>query len=85
MVPGLSERERRAADVQRLEWLADAVLGPTRCSGGRPLRIAGSAEAPRDPPANRGDAKRSQEAQISGFLRGLLRTGKRQAASASAS
>jgi hypothetical protein len=36
MVPGLSERERRAADVQRLKWLADAVLGPARSSGGRP-------------------------------------------------
>ena len=39
MVPGLSERERRAADVQRLEWLADAVLGPARSSAGHPSRI----------------------------------------------
>ncbi|MDF3042509.1 MAG: hypothetical protein K0Q71_5215 [Thermomicrobiales bacterium] len=30
MVPGMSERERLAADVQRLEWLADAVLGPAQ-------------------------------------------------------
>jgi hypothetical protein len=28
MVPGMTERERLAADVQRLEWLADATLGP---------------------------------------------------------
>ena len=28
MVPGMAERERLAADVQRLEWLADAMLGP---------------------------------------------------------
>lgn len=30
MVPGMTERERLAGDVQRLEWLADAVRGPTR-------------------------------------------------------
>ena len=30
MVPGMTERERLATDVQRLEWLADAVRGPTR-------------------------------------------------------
>ena len=29
MVPGMTERERLAADVQRLQWLADASLGPT--------------------------------------------------------
>lgn len=29
MVPGMTERERLAADVRRLEWLADATLGPT--------------------------------------------------------
>ena len=28
MVPGMTERERLAADVKRLEWLSDAVLGP---------------------------------------------------------
>lgn len=28
MVPGMTERERLAADVRRLEWLADATLGP---------------------------------------------------------
>jgi hypothetical protein len=32
MVPGMTERERLAADVQRLEWLADATLGPGRHS-----------------------------------------------------
>jgi hypothetical protein len=82
MVPGLSERERRVADVQRLEWLADAVLGPTRYSGGRPSRIASSAKASRVPPANRADATRSHETQSTGFLRVLLRTGKRQTAPA---
>jgi hypothetical protein len=30
MVPGMTERERLAGDVQRLEWLADAVRGPTQ-------------------------------------------------------
>ena len=29
MVPGMTERERLAADMQRLEWLADATFGPT--------------------------------------------------------
>jgi hypothetical protein len=38
MVPGMTERERLAADVQRLEWLADATLGPGRLS--RPARPA---------------------------------------------
>jgi hypothetical protein len=38
MVPGMSERERLAADVQRLEWLAEATLGPGRVS--RPPRPA---------------------------------------------
>lgn len=38
MVPGMTERERLAADVRRLEWLADARLGPGRCS--RPSRPA---------------------------------------------
>jgi hypothetical protein len=28
MVPGISERERLVADMQRLEWLADAYAGP---------------------------------------------------------
>jgi hypothetical protein len=32
MVPGMTKRERLAADVQRLEWLADATLGPRRLS-----------------------------------------------------
>lgn len=30
MVPGMTERERHAADVRRLAWLADATLGPAR-------------------------------------------------------
>jgi hypothetical protein len=32
MVPGMTERDRRIADAQRLEWLADAVVGPARMS-----------------------------------------------------
>ncbi len=28
MVPGMTERERLAADLRRAEWLADAALGP---------------------------------------------------------
>ena len=34
MVPGMTERERLAADAQRLEWLADARLGPLRPRAG---------------------------------------------------
>lgn len=30
MVPGMIERERLAADVQRREWLVDARVGPSR-------------------------------------------------------
>jgi hypothetical protein len=30
MVPGMTERDRRIADMQRLAWLADATVGPTR-------------------------------------------------------
>jgi hypothetical protein len=82
MVPGLSERERLATDVQRLEWLADAVLGPTRPSGGRASRFGGSAEAPPVPPPYRRNASRSHKVQ-SAWFRGLLRREKRQTASAS--
>ena len=28
MVPGMTERERRAGDARRIEWLADAYRGP---------------------------------------------------------
>lgn len=28
MVPGMTERERRIADAQRLSWLAEARIGP---------------------------------------------------------
>jgi hypothetical protein len=38
MVPGMCERETRASDLQRLAWLADAVVGPPR----RPLRDVGA-------------------------------------------
>jgi hypothetical protein len=85
MVPGMTERERLAADVQRLEWLADAVLGPPRPSGGHPSRIGRSAEAPRVPPSTREDATQSHETQCTKFFRGVLRTWKRQAATASTS
>jgi hypothetical protein len=30
MVPGMTERDRRIADMVRLTWLADATVGPTR-------------------------------------------------------
>jgi hypothetical protein len=36
MVPGITERERLAADVRRLEWLAEARLGPTRVDHSSP-------------------------------------------------
>ena len=32
MIPGMTEREYRAAELRQLEWLADAQLGPTRVS-----------------------------------------------------
>jgi hypothetical protein len=41
MVPGMTERELRAADMQRLEWLADSVLGPATPRAG-PLVPSGS-------------------------------------------
>ena len=37
MVPGMTERERLAADVRRIAWLADATLGPARI--GRQLSV----------------------------------------------
>ena len=46
MVPGLTERERLIADMQRLEWLCDAVIGPARSSERRPPRMGRHAEAP---------------------------------------
>jgi hypothetical protein len=30
MVPGMTERERLAADVRRLDWLAEARFGPVQ-------------------------------------------------------
>jgi hypothetical protein len=45
MVPGMTERERLAADVQRMEWLADARLGPARVSW--PLARGGATASPR--------------------------------------
>ena len=33
MVPGMTERERLAADVRLYSWLADATLGPTLTAG----------------------------------------------------
>ena len=77
MVPGMTERERLITDMQRLEWLCDAVIGPARSSGRRPPRIGSPAEAPWVPHPYRGDETRNHEAQRTWF-RGRLRTGKRQ-------
>ena len=41
MVPGMTERDRRIADAQRLEWLADAVVGPARMSNASNWPISG--------------------------------------------
>ena len=41
MVPGMNERERIAADMQRLEWLAEARLGPLQPRA-RPVVPSGS-------------------------------------------
>ena len=40
MVPGMTERERLAADVARLEWQADARFGPQS-------RVADTPQSPR--------------------------------------
>jgi hypothetical protein len=32
MLPGLTERERRAADLQRLAWLHESMVGPMRAA-----------------------------------------------------
>ena len=40
MVPGMTERERLAADVRRLAWLADARFGPA-------TRVGATAQSPR--------------------------------------
>lgn len=37
MVPGMTERDRLAVDVQRLEWLAESTLGPAQPP--RPARL----------------------------------------------
>jgi hypothetical protein len=39
VVPGMTERERRAADLQRLAWLADAIVGPTGLPCGNKLGV----------------------------------------------
>lgn len=44
MVPGIVERERRIADAQRRDWLAEALVGPPWTA--RPL--------PRGPGSSRG-------------------------------
>ena len=45
MVPGMTERERLMTEVQRLEWLCDAVIGPARSSGRRPPRMGSLVDA----------------------------------------
>ena len=49
MVPGMTERERLIADMRRLEWLSDAVIGPARMSyeSGLPEIAAVSSSASR--------------------------------------
>ena len=40
MVPRMTERDRQAADMQWIEWVASAVVGPTglqRSPGRRPM------------------------------------------------
>jgi hypothetical protein len=34
MVPGIAERERRIADAQRRDWLAEVVVGPAKTASG---------------------------------------------------
>lgn len=47
MVPAMTERERKAADVRRLEWLANATLGPAPSGHASTL----AADEPRNRPA----------------------------------
>jgi hypothetical protein len=77
MVPGMSERERLAVAVQRLEWLADAALASARSSDGRRLRTRSSTAAPWAPSHYRGDASRSHGARSIG-IRGRLPPLRRQ-------
>lgn len=44
MVPGMTERERLAADTMRLAWLADATLGPTHIGNAshKPAKVSES-------------------------------------------
>jgi hypothetical protein len=46
MVPGMIERERRAADARRADWLADAAGGSRRASGSR-VRFDANTAVPR--------------------------------------
>ena len=48
MVPGMAERERLAADAQRLQWLAEARLGPIAI-GETPLGEGRTAGPPLSP------------------------------------
>jgi hypothetical protein len=42
MVPGMTERERKAAEARRQEWLADVVVEPSRGSPSfAPARASG--------------------------------------------
>jgi hypothetical protein len=34
MVPGIAERERRIADAQRRDWLAEVLVGPAKTASG---------------------------------------------------
>ena len=40
MVPGFTERERRAAERQRLELLAEVVIGPRKLTPARSQQVA---------------------------------------------
>ena len=40
MVPGMTERERLAADMRRAEWLAEAVLGPVQVNRSPARRLS---------------------------------------------
>jgi hypothetical protein len=51
MVPGMTERERLAADVRLCTWLADATLGPT-LTAGSPM-MAATTSTPRSQQSSR--------------------------------
>lgn len=67
MVPGMTERERLAADVRRAEWLAEAMLEPELAS-----RAPGPQQAQQVRPLSRFLAAAAARVRRLGLLRPKL-------------